>query len=408
MRLSVLVCIFASACTGIIDVDTAPPPPKTDVQIVIRDGQSPQPGVAVIFQGVDGSLVAEATTDATGAATAELPEGGSVTVIRSYPTPTGGDPLPIEVYTYAGVKSGDRLALGRPASEQGTASAVLVKVPTTAGGTVKIQSPCGGGQGTGPLVAITVRDCAPEIGLYVVDGAQQSFFKRTTFSENMDVSNESLVGALASPISATNVPPNTVVTVEQRLGYDGFYFFSTGAKRVDTTPANTNVPPLSGVEQLVITSSSSNNRTQVVASRGAYNQDSLIVDASAGLIASVSGLSYKPTGITWVEEGGGTADAVIASLDVTRADLVNNNRQYVRMIIAPHTGASLQVPVLPGTGAIYNPKMGDQVATSLGIVAATGGYDAVRARAFAVPSVVDATPLDGRITLSYAGSAPGI
>lgn len=404
MRLPALSLLLATACTGTIDGgDPFTSPPGTDVQVVIRDGQSPQPGALVIFQDPSGAVIAEVTTDAGGAAAAELLDGGSVTVIRTYPLIVGQDPPRTEVFTYVGVQAGDQLSLGKTTDDRGTASAVLVKVPEGTAGTVKIVAPCGTGQGEGPLVAITVRGCAPEIGLYVVDGAKQSFFKRTAFSENMDVSGESLVGALTSPISATNVPPNTTVTVEQRLGSDGFYFYSTGTKRVEAAPANVDLPPLTGVEQLVVTSSSSNNRTQVVASRKAYTQDSTIVDASAGLIASVSGLAYKAaTGITWTEEGTGTPDAVIASLAVTRPD----DQQYVRMIIAPHAGAALQVPVLPGAGALYNPVMGDQVSVSLGLVKATGGYDAARGRAFAGPSIVDATPMNGQITLSYAGAPP--
>ncbi len=408
MRHSALFVLLAAACTGTIDTgDPMNPPPATDVQVVVRDGQSPQPGVRVIFQDATGAAT-EAVTDATGAAAAELPDGGSVTVIRTYPLIPGQDPVPAEVYTYVGVRAGDRLALGKPTNEQGNASAVLVKVPEAAKGTVTIKAPCGGGQGTGPLVAITVRDCAPSIGLYVVDGDKQSFFKRTAFSETMDVSLESLVGGLVSSVSATNVAPGSTVTADQRLGADGYDFYSTGAKRIEAAPANVTLPPLTGVEHLVVASISLDNRTQVVATRKPYTQETVIVDASAGLIASPGGLMTMPSAVTWTEEGAGAPDAVIATLSVTRADTMTLDREYIRMIIAPHRGPSLQIPFLPGAAAVYNPTEDDQIGTALGLVQATGGYDSLRPRAFAVPSIVDATPVDGRITLSYSGSAPGI
>ena len=406
MRLAILFLILATACTGIIDMGSGDLPPATDVQVVIRDGQSPQAGVTVIFQDLYGTVLSEVTTDDRGVAALEMAEG-NVTVIRSYPTPVGQDPLPTEVYTYAGVKAGDRLQLGRATSEQGNPSAVLVKVPENARGTIKILAPCGAGQGTGPLVAITVRDCAPEIGIYVEDGDRLSFFKRTAFSENIDVSLEPLQDALGSTVSATNILPNTTVTVEQRLGSGGFDFYSTGAKRVDQAPANVTMPPLSGVEHLVIASISSNGRTQLVGTRKTFTQDTPIVDASVGLIAAVTELKYAQTGITWVEEGTGTPDAVIASLNVTRPDTATD-REYVRMIIAPHAGAALQVPVLGGSAAIYNPTKDDQVGTALGLAKITGGYDAIRGRAFAVESLVDATPMDGQLTLSYTGTRPGL
>ena len=399
---------FATACTGMIDMDDTPLPPPTDVQLVVRDGQSPQAGVLVIFQRADGTAT-EVTTDARGVAAAEVPDGTTVTVVRTYPVLPEETPIPDEVYTYVGVKAGDRLSLGKPANDKGTASAVLVTVPQLAGGTVKIATPCGAGQGTGPLVAITVRDCDPSIGVYVIDGAGQSFFKRAPYSENIDVSHELLADSLTSTITAQNVPLNTTVNVEQRLGSDGFYFFSTGPKRVDQAPANVDIPALTGVENLLITSSSSNNRTQIVATRQAYAQDILSVDASAGLTTSVSGLAYKrETGLTWLEEGAGTPDAILAELNVTRPDTTTLGKQYTRLIIAPHAGASLQVPVLSGSAAIYNPAQDDQVGAALGVAAATGGYDALRSRAFAVPSLVDATPLDGQITLSYSGQRPGL
>lgn len=410
MRHPALLLALSSitACTGTIDMDDQPLPPPTDVQVTVRDGQSPQAGVLVVFQRADGTAT-EVTTDARGVAAAEVPDGASVTVVRTYPVAPGETPIPDEVYTYVGVKAGDRLALGKPATEKGSPAAVLVSVPQLATGTVKITTPCGAGQGTGPLVAITVRDCDPSIGLYVIDGAGQSFFKRAPYAGTIDVSHEALTDSLASTISAQNVPPNTTVNVEQRLGADGFYFFTTGPKRVDQAPANVDIPALTGVDVLLLTSSSSNNRTQVVASRRAYSQEILSVDASAGLTASVSALAYKrDTGLSWTEEGPGTLDAVLAELNVTRPDTSTLTRQYTHLVLAPHAGASLQVPVLSGSAAIYNPAKDDQVGAALGVVAATGGYDALRARAFAVPSIVDAAPLDGQITLSYSGQRPGL
>ena len=415
MRHSVLLLLapaFATACTGMIDMDETPLPAPTDVQVTVRDGQSPQAGVLVIFQRPDGTAT-EVTTDERGIAAAELPDGTDVSVVRTYPTLPGEEPIADEIYTYVDVKAGDRLALGKPtADDKSDASAILVKVPQTATGTIKITAPCGAGQGTGPLVAITVRDCDPSIGLYVVDGAGQSFFKRAPYAENIDVSLESLTDSLTSTITAQNLLPDTTVNVEQKLGSDGFYFFTTGQKRVDQAPANVDIPALTGtagVDVLLVTSTSGNNQTQIVATRHAYTQDILSVDASAGRIPAVSTLAFKrETGLSWTEEGTGTADAVIAELNVTRPDTSTLTRQYTHYIIAPHAAAALQVPVLSGSAAIYNPTKDDQVGTAVGIVAGTGGYDALRASAFAVPSIVDAASLDGQITLSYSGQRPGL
>ena len=81
---------------------------------------------------------------------------------------------------------------------------------------------------------------------------------------------------------------------------------------------------------------------------------------------------------------------------------------YVRMILAPHGGPMLAVPVLAGSAAAYNPATGDQVATQLGLVQVTGGYDALRAHAFANDQTAELAPMNGMLTLSYSGSAPTV
>jgi hypothetical protein len=66
------------------------------------------------------------------------------------------------------------------------------------------------------------------------------------------------------------------------------------------------------------------------------------------------------------------------------------------------------MPFLSGSAARFNPSKEDQIGTALGLAQITGGYDAIRGRAFSVPNLVDATPMDGRVTLSYTGARPGL
>src|SRR5262249_27092633 len=155
-----------------------------------------------IFQNADDTVVADVMTDAEGRATAEMPGGGNVTAIRIPPAPTPPeDPLPAEVYTYVGAKPGDRLVLVRPADDQVPASAINVLVPKNAGGTVKVDTPCGSGQGPAPTVPVTLRGCTPDA--FYVTANQAAFFAHAPYSENVDVSNMSLREMLSSTISAT-------------------------------------------------------------------------------------------------------------------------------------------------------------------------------------------------------------
>jgi hypothetical protein len=404
---------MAMACTGDIstgdDTGGDPPgggttPPNTAVELVVHDGQTPQPGVTVIFQHADGTLAAETTTDANGLATTDLADGGSITVVRSFPAIDDQTPAPPpEVYTYVGVKPGDHLALGRTTDEYGTASAVLVNMPTGTNGTVKVAAPCGAGEGTAPQIAITVRTCSPQIGVYAEDGGRNAVFKRVAFGENIDLTTESFVGPLSSTISAINVTTGTTVTVEQRLGADGVSYYSSGAKRVDATTATVTMPPLHQMELLSLVSISGTNETQIVANRTMYSSDTNIVDASAGLISTVTAPTYADGEVTWTEAGPG-ADGVLAALHVSPKAI--DGEPYVRMILAPHTGPTLTVPVLVGSAAAYNPVTGDQVSTQLGLVQVTGGYDALRTRGFADDQTAQLAPMNGSLTLSYSGAAP--
>ena len=75
---------------------------------------------------------------------------------------------------------------------------------------------------------------------------------------------------MSSSISASDLPPNENVSVELRLGADGYYCYKTDPKPVDGGPQNVDLPQVTGVDQLAITSVSGNNRTQVIATRGAF------------------------------------------------------------------------------------------------------------------------------------------
>lgn len=65
---------------------------------------------------------------------------------------------------------------------------------------------------------------------------------------------------------------------------------------------------------------------------------------------------------------------------------------------------SLAIPLVGD--AMWDPTTDDQLSVRIGLVKATGGYDALRARALAVSNLVSATPMDGNVTLAYAGNNP--
>jgi hypothetical protein len=135
----------------------------------------------------------------------------------------------------------------------------------------------------------------------------------------------------------------------------------------------------------------------MVASREPYAAEPHTIDASASTVPYVPNAVYTATGVTWIETGTGTADFVVSTLAVT------STTKYTRYIIAPHTNKSLAVPTLAGADAIYNPSATDSIVGTLGLGTVTGGYAAARAFAFSTPNLVDGAPMNGTLTLSYAG-----
>jgi hypothetical protein len=149
---------------------------------------------------------------------------------------------------------------------------------------------------------------------------------------------------------------------------------------------------------------------QLVGERSRYDGSTVNVDASAHLAPYLADVAYEPATVTWTESGAGTADAVLLAYDVTRGTADGGtpalDAEYRRLVLAPHGGLALRVPQLPD--ARYNPSMADELGGAIGLVRATGGYDALLERAFTAAELVDTAPVDGAITLSFDGERPGL
>src|SRR5262245_25587661 len=95
------------------DMTVMPDAATGPVTLTITKEGLPVAGVHVYFQNSNSTLVADATTDAAGHASADMAAGGFVTAINPFDTvqaPTSDDDL----RTFAGVKPGDQLVLDQP------------------------------------------------------------------------------------------------------------------------------------------------------------------------------------------------------------------------------------------------------------------------------------------------------
>jgi hypothetical protein len=421
-RFAIAVSLLCGACLPAIEGSGQPddpgdqpqgeptPPPVTTVEITVHGQAGPLVGVPVVFLKTDDSVVADVVTDSLGKATATMPDGGSVTVVRPGTPATGGglpmDPnnggaTPAQVYTYVGVKPGDKLDLVTSDVSPGAPVTARVMVPATElGGPFAVITPCGSAQGAAPYIDVTLTGCGPQTDFYVVDLVEQlSFLKRSAIGATVDLSMETLQDSLSTTLSATNAPSGASVAIETRLETDLFRpVYSSGMVAqgapdqagADTSTTTVDLPKLASAEQHVSARIGTADGTQLVTMRAGYGQADLVIDVAPHLIKSPSAATLTTDTVTWTELGTGSPDLVFATLrDATR----------VRTIVAPYGGASLHVPHLPTAHDAFNAQATDTPSVSLARVAS--GYDGVRARVFAGPLA----PLGGYATISSAVSA---
>jgi len=404
-RLAVLVSLFSSACVGEIwgtgdnppgqDPPVDPPqPPPTEVRIAVHDPSGPVAGVAVVFMNADDSVVADSVTDAQGVAVATMPTG-SVTVIRedaSSTEPAGA------VYTYVGVKAGDKLELALPALTTTTPTTVTVRVPEgdpDAPLPVTVRTPCGEGTGLPPEVSVTLDGrCGAMTDFYVMeigDEYPSAFIKRAPIAPTVDLSLETYRPALTTSLSVTNAPIGATAYVEKTLETDLFRpVFSSGMLPVaEGQSVDAIIPDLPGVEEQLIATVSYNGSTQRVGKREPYAAAPGMVDLSTAMIIGPSAPSISADMLTWTETGSGSPDLVVGEA---------RGAQITRRVVGPYAGASLRIPHLPATHDAFNVKADD--VASIALAKVSSGYDGIRAQAFNGPLA----PLNGSATVSLAES----
>ncbi|MDQ3340109.1 MAG: hypothetical protein M4D80_33540 [Myxococcota bacterium] len=404
---AVVLALLASACiadltgTGDDDApdDPPPPPPASRVQLTVKSNGVPQAGLVVIFQRADDSLVAEVTTDAMGLASAPMPVGGNVTVIRNGQLG--------EAFTYVGAKAGDKLELA-VASKGATPTTIKVRVPEpeVEGSPVSVSTPCGSALGAAPIVELTLDGgCGPETDFYVVDieGTASddelprplSVLERRAIAPEVDLSNATLRENLTSMIAATNLPgiEGLAIVLEQRLETNLFRpVFASGQIAAETAAIDS--PDLPGIDMIVAATLSFASGKQVIATGMLYTPAPPPLDIASSMIAQPKATSLGANGVTWTEESGSAPDFVFTQLATANVR---------RVIAAPYAGTTLRVPQLPATYAAYNITASEAPTIDHHLVKITGGYDGVRPQVFNIP-LGSLAPRNGKITIASASS----
>jgi hypothetical protein len=378
-----ILSLFASACVGTLTgegpepLPPPEPPPEPITDVTVRAGANAQ----VIFQGPDDALIADLTTDATGHATAKMPSGGSVTVIRAGET--------AQLFTYLAVKPGDLLGLaGPPLNPTPLVAQVTVALP--AGTPVSVTAPCGKGAGVAPTIDVTL-NCGAEVDFYVVDQATgDAFTVRSKVSPVIDFSDEIFRGPLSSELRASNMMTAAQVALQKRLQMGRLVVFDSGA--IAAPVATVNAPELPNTQQLVSAYVTYEGRTFVITSRDAFAPTPSTVDISARAIPASTAPMFAGNTLWWSEVGSGTAALSVAHVSIPE-------RNFTRHFAGPYLGTSLRLPPLPAPHDHFNIAPTDVPKVIHNLANLDGGYDAVRARVFD-QALADIAPMGGTAVAS--------
>jgi hypothetical protein len=406
MKSAVLLSLLTTACVGSLtggDTDPPdppqpppPPPPPSEVAVRVHDGALPATGVKVIFQAADDSVIADVVTDADGRASAQMPNGGNLTVIRTYPASTTPERAALDhVYTYLGVKPGDTIDLAGTTHDI-SRQIVLVTVNSESTGLIGVTTPCGSGYGQAPTIQVELQGCGSETDFFVTDyspdtqgdpneiGGPQYFAVHAPITPEIDFSGETFRGTLATDFSATGA-----LALQTRLVMGTFTVFDSGTRAGATTTID--VPELPAAEQIVTAYVSSASGMQMVSQRAAYSSAPVTVDVTNTIPASNTPTLSGDT-LSWMQKGTGTPDLAIASITVAG--------KFTHSVAAAYSGMSMRVPHLPAAYDLYNVQTTDTPSIAHNLVSVTGGYDGVRARVFN-HALTDLAPMGGSAIATY-------
>jgi hypothetical protein len=365
----------SSATDSSADAFSGSPGPVT--MTVQRDG-APDVGVPVVFQTAAGTVIATVMTDSSGVATAQIPQGGTVTVIQTTSN---------VLSTYIGVTPPEQLTLVDYSAVQPTQT-VDVTAPTDPGANGYLFNySCGGPfPYSGPT------------NLPLACGAAEDVFVRAATTGNyigafvaldVPIINHamSITGSYMPMTSQTFTVTNSMTTnvvfgaaiagSHGLMGYrNGYVPVAGGSGSASTTDGFV----ANGVNEAVVMRAyipATSNMfyqmvTSILPSTASFSLD--LDSALLPIIASAPSYNFAARKVVWQSSGGAhIPDATFARLAVDRASQV-----WEWHVAAPYVAGELALPALPVLAFDYNPQPGDSVTISLEHARVPGGYAAIR------------------------------
>lgn len=397
-------------------------PDEVTVRVWSSSG-APVAGRAVAFLAPDDTPIAEVMTDATGAASAPMPDGGSVTIAAAS-TGTGG--LRPKLYTYLDVKNGDVLDVGSPATTAPTTFDITVTVPAGAASTAQnflFHSTCNlnaGNTTSSRQVTMKIRTGCTSADFYVE--AQDASYR--------PISSLYVTGRAVSPGATIDVGSTFTPVVTSTFTVENAPSFSQITPALDlvvgdfypvVAPFNSPITLTNGTGTKSLTHGSISGaslekrvyiddlRPQLYVTRNAAPDASTLDFDTADLPSLLDDGAWDATTstVSWLEIGAVT-NVATASLRIRGGA----DRDFVWMVVGPSSGGTLRFPTLPASLSEFAITPADDVTVAhVGIGALPGGYDRVRPLLLRVDDLSDSTaffsPLQGsdrRNKLTYVSA----
>jgi len=378
-------------------VDAAP---TTPVTLTVKLDGAAVAGVRVHFQNPDSSVITSVDTDATGTASAMMPEGGFVTAVDPF-TGAPGVGTRHDLYTYSNVEPGDALEM----SENGSpASAGTVTVNAATDSDVNVDgyvfwSPCDtSGIVASPSYTMSLQsNCTPTTDILVASVDAAGEILHWVFAPNVTTTatvNLTGMAFTSTPVDRTYTY-NNLLQFGETIGSLNLY--SAAGRIVDASFSDVLITTLSEPYKLPLFTNAfevahvqdeSEFGYHLLADWAPLAAGDLTLDtATRRLRNATTGTSFDAT----MKRGTWTEDATGAVADVAVGDLqISRNSGSVRIywnLLVPNTAGQIQYPTLPVEATDYNPGVGDVTDIVVRQGKVPGGFASVRERFFTFGSL---------------------
>jgi hypothetical protein len=364
-------------------------PAGMPVALTVTRNGAPVAGVHTYFLNADSSLVATVDTDATGAASAVVGPGGSVTALDPFATAGSVALEGNDLRTFLAVQPGDQLALTQTDSQSITFT--LKVAAATNANVYDVLTSCGSASvvpGGGAGGRVTLFNCHGAADIVVFASALNGVVKvpvSALFHPNVALTDGGTVDLTADmyrPLTGvtfnyTNAPNATITISHTLVSAAGRLapFVAAFTGKPATLPEPT-VPGATGIVDTTVALTSEHHVVDwgPLAAMYMFDLNNLLLPD----LTAAPSFNAATKLVSWTEGTAGAApDLTTTTIDVTRSD---GSRHWHWTVAGPYTAGALAFPVLPTDVADWAPSSADRVAvTALTNAKVPGGYAAVRA-----------------------------